>query len=405
MKKCILCVAATLLACPAGAMASGWRIPEQSVDSTAKAGANIASSSHADTAYYNPARMGFLEDRWQVEADLTYIYLSAVEYEDARTSAYNDTSEDENFFIPTGFMVSPDFGGTRFGLSVTAPYGLAKHWKSGYGKAFVEEFSLEVIEINPVVSYTFNDWISIAAGPRLLLASGSVKSDATVIGTELGRSVDTDKASWGWNAAVDVRPMTGLDLAVTWRSYVDMKFDDTVNLNLMGTEVSPTADLSIPAPAVLAVSVAYDVTDSVNVELTWDRTFWSEYDTFDFNFHTDIPGNPFEAPVARNWEDSDAFRLGITWKASSVLTLMGGFAYDQSPVNDATLDFSVPDADAWIYSLGAQYKVSENLELGLAALYDYKQDRTNKADPTGVVYGKFSNASALLITGSVSYMF
>jgi len=147
------------------------------------------------------------------------------------------------------------------------------------------------------------------------------------------------------------------------------------------------------------------VTDRVNVELTWDRTFWSEYDTFDFNFHTYIPGNPFEAAVPRNWEDSDAFRLGLTWKASSVLTLMGGFAYDQSPVNDVTLDFSVPDAHAWIYSLGGQYKLSENLELGLAVLYDYKQDRTNKTDPTGVVYGKFSNASALLLTGSVSYMF
>ena len=58
------------------------------------------------------------------------------------------------------------------------------------------------------------------------------------------------------------------------------------------------------------------------------------------------------------------------------LTLMGGFAYDETPVPAENIGFELPDSDAWIYSLGAQYKVNEKLDIGIAALYDYKESRS-----------------------------
>ena len=60
MKKRISVLALASIFAAGSAMASGWRIPEQSVDSTAKAGANIASSKRGDTAYYNPANMAWM---------------------------------------------------------------------------------------------------------------------------------------------------------------------------------------------------------------------------------------------------------------------------------------------------------------------------------------------------------
>ena len=84
MKKKISVLALASIFVAGSAMASGWRIPEQSVDSTAKAGANIASSTHADTAYYNPANMAWMEDAWHVELDATWIHLYEIDYEDAR---------------------------------------------------------------------------------------------------------------------------------------------------------------------------------------------------------------------------------------------------------------------------------------------------------------------------------
>jgi long-chain fatty acid transport protein len=403
-------------------MASGWRIPEQSVDSTAKAGANIASSTRADTAYYNPANMAWMEDTWHAQLDATYIYLSKIDYDDKRGSDFDGESEAENFLIPTGFLVTPSYAGARFGLSITAPAGLAKQWKDPWPKTFAQKFSLEVIEVNPTVSYSFGDMVSIAAGPRMLYAKATVKSDGTIpggpAGYKLSRDMDGDTTEWGWNVALAVKPIEKLNISATYRSKVDLDFHDDADLKfgLLGIGVPLTkatyhADVSVPVPAVFALSFAYDVLDNLNVELTWDRTFWSKYKDLDFNFSPETPptatnplGNPFEAPVDKDWDDTNCFRIGLTYGVTDYLTLMGGFAYDQNPIPGDTIGFELPDSNAWIYSLGAQYKVNEQLDLGIAALYDYKESRKETSD-NGQVDGKFTNASALLVSVGMNYKF
>ena len=405
MKKAISVVALASIFTAGSAMASGWRIPEQSVDSTAKAGANIASSTRADTAYFNPANMAWMEDTTHVEFDATYIYLSPIEYEDARTSAFNGESEDEHFFLPELFVVSPSLGGARIGLAVVEPFGLSKRWKDPYQRAVAEEFSLAVIEVNPTVSYSFANMVSIAAGPRMLYADATVKSDASGLGVPLSREMEGDVVEWGWNAAVSVKPMEKLNISATYRSNVDLEFEDDAKLNLLGTRVTLDADVSIPAPAVFALSVAYDVLDNLNVELTWDRTFWSEYETLDFNFSPAIPGNPFEPAQARDWDDTDAFRIGATYGVTKALDLMVGFAYDENPAPEEHIGFELPDSDAWIYSIGAQYKLNEKMDIGVAMLYDYKESREVQVNPTDRIYGEFTNASALLVSVGLNYRF
>jgi long-chain fatty acid transport protein len=406
MKKAISVLALTSIFTAGSAMASGWRIPEQSVDSTAKVGANIASSTRADAAYFNPANMAWMADTFHAQLDATYIYLSAIEYDDARNAFFDGESEEEHFLAPTGFLVSPSYGGARFGLSITEPFGLSKRWKDPYPKAVAEEFSLTVIEVNPTVSYSFGKMVSVAAGPRMLYADAKVKSDASGLGTPLSRNLEDDIVEWGWNAAISVKPIDKLNISATYRSNVDLDFEDnSAELNLLGRRLTLNADVSIPAPAVFALSVAYDVLANLNVELTWDRTFWSEYENLDFNFTPAIPGNPFEPAQVRDWDDTDAFRIGLTYGATKSLDLMVGFGYDKNPEPTATVGFELPDSDAWLYSIGAQYKISDKMDVGMALLYDYKETREVQVRPTDRVYGEFTDASALLVTVGVNYRF
>jgi len=405
MKKAISVMALTSILAAGSAMASGWRIPEQSVDSTAKAGANIASSSRGDTAYFNPANMSWMADTTHLELDATYIYLSAVNYEDSRNPAYDGESEEEHFLLPQLFAVSPSLGGARLGLAVVEPAGLSKRWKDPYQKAVAEEFSLAVIEVNPSVSYSFAKMVSVAAGARMVYADATVKSDASGLGMPLSREMEGDVVEWGWNAAVSVKPMEKLNISATYRSNVDLEFEDDAKLNLMGKRMTLDADVTIPVPAVFALSAAYDVLDNLNVELTWDRTFWSEYEALDFNFSPAIPGNPFEPAQARNWDDTDAFRIGVTYGVTKSLDLMIGFGYDENPAPDNTVGFELPDSDAWLYSLGAQYKLNEKMDIGIAMLYDYKESRKVEVNATDRVYGEFTDASALLVSVGLNYRF
>ncbi len=405
MKKKLSVLALVSVFAAGSAFASGWRIPEQSVDSTAKAGANIASSTRGDTAYYNPANMSWMADTWTLEGDLTYLYLSPIEYEDSRSPILNGESESEHFIIPTGFFVSPSYGGARFGFALVAPAGLSKQWEDPYPKTYAEEFSLTVLEANPTVSYGLGDMFSIAGGVRMIYADATVKSDGSGMGIPLSRSMEGDTLEWGWNAAAAFKPMDALNISATYRSHIDLEFEDKADLNLMGNLMTLDTTVDVPVPAVFALSVAYDVLENLNVELTWDRTFWSEYEHLHFHFTPTIPGNPFETPVSKNWDDTDAFRLGLTYGVNDTVTLMGGFGYDNNPAPAENIGFELPDSNAWLYSLGMQYKVNEKMELGIAALYDYKESRKVEVIPSDVVYGEFTNASALLITAGINYKF
>jgi long-chain fatty acid transport protein len=408
MKKKISVLALASVFAAGSALASGWRIPEQSVDSTAKAGANIASSTRGDTAYYNPANMAWMEDTWHAELDATYIYLSEIDYDDSRSSIFDGSSEAENFFVPTGFVVSPSYSGARFGLAIVAPAGLSKQWKDPYPRTFAQKFSLEVIEVNPTASYSFGDMVSIAAGARFLHAHAEVKSSGYDFGIPLARKMEDSTTEWGWNVALAVKPVEKLNISATYRSKVDLDFDDNATLAFGPFSNLPyDADVSVPVPAVFALSFAYDVLDNLNVELTWDRTFWSKYKELDFNFKPGAPGVPpappqFEDPQDRDWDDTNAFRIGLTYALNDTWTLMGGFAYDENPAPEKNISFELPDSDAWIYSLGAQYKVNEQMDLGIAALYDYKESRKVENED---IDGKFTNASALLISVGMNYRF
>jgi long-chain fatty acid transport protein len=348
-----------------------------------------------------------MEDTFHLEVDATYLYLSEIEYEDSDPALSGD-SEGEHFLIPTGFMVSPSYGGARFGFAITAPAGLAKRWNDPYPKTFAEKFSLEVIEANPTVSYSFGNMVSIAAGARMLYANAEVRSNGYEAGIPLARDMEDDTVEWGWNAAISVKPIEELNISATYRSKVDLDFEDVASLSFGPFLNLPyNADVSVPVPAVFALSVAYDVLQNLNVELTWDRTFWSDYEDLDFNFSPGATGVPpalevFEAPMPKDWDDTNAFRIGLTWDVNATWTLMGGFAYDENPAPAENIGFELPDSDAWIYSIGAQYKVSEKMDLGIAALYDYKETRTIENDN---IDGKFSNASALLVTVGMNYRF
>ena len=388
--------------------ASGYRIPEQSAESTAKAGAHVASAVHADSVYYNPANMAWAENAWQAEGNLTYLHLTSIEYSDSRSTRFDGDSEKENFLLPTLFALSPEYHNFRFGFSITEPYGLAKRWDDPYPKTFAQEFDLKVIEFNPTVAYRFNDYISIAGGIRLLYNDATVKSSGiNAAGISAIRDMDGDTTEWGYNLALSVKPNQQSNISVTYRSNVDLDFDGdaTLSTNLGPQTVNTGTSVTIPAPAVLAIAGAYTF-DRLTVELEWDRTFWSEYETLAFNYNTPLT-NPalagaFGRVLPKDWEDTNAFRIGLTYQLTDAVALMGGFAYDENPVPEDTLGFELPDSDAWLYSLGARFSLNKNMDLSVGLLYDYKEERDVTNDQ---IDGTFEGASAFLVTTGFSYKF
>jgi long-chain fatty acid transport protein len=408
-----LCRGAALsLAAAAVLNAAGYKLPEQSVNSMALGAAYVAHTTGADSAYYNPANMAFMDPESQyVEAALTLVHLPAIDYEGvqffppATVVSAPGSSKVEN--IPVGHLhyVSPAFGDWRFGVSVVAPGGLSKRWETPVQKLFAEEFSLKIVEVNPSFSYRVNDQFSVGGGLRLVYTDGTVKSDGTEAGLPFKRDMTGDVIAFGYNLALAWHPIPDLQFAVTYRSNVDLDVEGNAKIYLGGAKIyDGNADVTIPLPATLSVAAAKTFDERLTVELVYERTFWSKYKQLDFNYDVALP--VFDKPIDKSWKDTNTYRIGLTYLWDDRLTLMAGYAYDETPVPGRTLGYELPDSDAHIFSAGFRYKQTDNLEWGVAVLYDHKKSRniTLGTNQSGIG-GTFDKGGAILTTVGFQYRF
>lgn len=387
---CFLLASTTLLATASSGYSAGYQIPNQSTRAVGIAGATVAYSTGPDASYYNPANMSFLEDGWLLETSVTFLYLPSIEYTDNRSPQFNGSSESEMFYLPQIHLASDRFHNFRFGFSLIYPYGLAKRWDEPYPAASAREFSLDVIEANPTFSYMFGDTFSVGGGARIIYGEGEVENGAQ----GLSRELTGDDVQLGYNLAATYRPIPQFRVAATYRSEVTMELEGDANLAAMmgGVPVaaydgSASIDVALPAVFSLATSYSFDV---LTFELTWNRTFWSAVEDFDFNYDQSFLGTPFDGfdrPLVKNWDDSDAIRFGLTWSVTKTLDATFGFAVDETPVGENTLGFELPDSDAYMYTTGIQYQVSEGLRLGISYMYHHTTSREVQGDSVASLPG------------------
>jgi long-chain fatty acid transport protein len=387
------------------AEASGFRIANQSLAAVGLSGAHVAFTPGPDASYYNPANMVWQADQWQAETSLTCLSLPSITYTDNRSAALNGSSDSELFFMPLVHLVSPQYNDVRFGFSLTYPYGLAKQWSQPFPKGSAEQFSLTTVEANPTVAYQLTPWLSLGAGLRAVYAKGEVDNEALsppfdLHGlTALSRSADADDVQLGYNLALSVRPTEQWSLVAAYRSEIDLNLTGTSDLKAflgptpwLAASGATSVDITLPAVLSLAVACSFD---RLTVELGWDRTYWSSFRELDFQYDRSYLGTPFDAfdrAVAKNWQDADAYRLGLTYAWNDRWTATLGFAYEKTPVPSATLGFELPDTDAKVYSAGLRYRFSSDVEVGFS--YMYHRTRTRSVTNDAGIDGTFTDGGA-----------
>ena len=382
------------------AFGAGYQIPNQSNRAVGIAGANVAFTTGPDASYYNPANMSFLDDAWMLETSLTFLHLPSVEYTDNRSPLFDGSSESEMFYLPQIHLTSKDMSNFRFGFSLIYPYGLSKRWDDAYPAATAKEFSLDVIEANPTFSYQIGETFSFGGGARFIYSEGKVENGVP----GLSREVEGDDFQLGYNIAATYRPVKQWRLAATYRSEVTLDLEgDGEMLAAVGqvpvASYDDTSSVEIVLPAVFSLATSYTVAD-VTMEITWNRTFWSAVKNFDFEYEQSFLGTPFDGfdrPLTKNWEDSDALRFGITWAVLDAVDATFGFAIDETPVQENSLGFELPDSDAYMYSTGLQYAYSETLSLGLSYMYHHTTNLSVSGDPVAglpAIDGTFKGGGA-----------
>jgi long-chain fatty acid transport protein len=293
------------------------------------------------------------------------------------------------------------------GVSLTVPGGLTKRWEDQPQKSFAEEFTLKVIELNPSLSYRVADNFSIGGGLRVIYSEGVVKSSG-----EASRDMEGDTVEFGYNLAMSYKPTSDVTLAVTYRSNIDLEEEGSAKIYAGDTlAYDGPASVMVPLPAALNLAISKTWEERFTLEFNYERTFWSAYENLDFNYATPLPSDEltyfFDDPKAKNWKDTDTFRLGATVKMDNKITAMFGFAIDETPAPLETLGFELPDSDAKIFSMGFRYQQSEQLSWGASFLYDSKESISMPAgindNPVLAYGGSFHEGGAFLTTVGIAY--
>lgn len=385
-------------------MAGGYKIPEQSLNSMALSAAYIAHTTGADTNYFNPANMVFMdESQSYLEGGITLAHLPSNVYSLGPASG---ESEVEDLPIPFFHYVAPAIGDFRWGVSMAVPGGLTKRWENQPQQSFAEEFTLKVVELNPNVSYKITDNFSIGGGLRLIYSEGVVKSTGDV-----SRDMEGDTFEFGYNLAMAYKPTSDINFAMTYRSNINLNEEGTAKLYAGPTlAYSGDASVEVPLPAAFNVAISKTWQDKFTLEFNYERTFWSEYENLDFEYGGENIGNLtpyFDSAIPKNWKDTNTFRIGATIEMDNKITAMMGFAIDETPAPIETLGFELPDSDAKIFSMGFRYQQTEDISWGAAFLYDSKESISMPAgsneNPVLWNGGSFHEGGAFLTTVGVAY--
>lgn len=391
------------LLCTSMLFGAGYQIPSNSINSYALATAYVANANGADSAYFNPANMVYNEDVNEIEASLTYIVLPSMKYSPTSATTPIRTKR-HDAVIPSIHYVSPKLtdNGLRFGFSVTVPYGLTREWSDQPAMASAKKFALETIELNPSIALAITKDFSIAVGLRYVQGNGEVELDA-LPAYSVNMSGDDD--AFAYNIALSYKATNALQLALTYRSALTltMQGDAAVTLGLLNTTTASSLEVEIPDNLILAA--AYTLSEQTTLEITYDKTFWSKVTKIDFNYTNPIIEGALGGSTPRLWDDTIAYRLGVTHKVNDTLTLMGGIAYSTNAATEQYTSFSSPESDSMTYAFGGRYAFNDTLDIGLSLVYaDYKDRTSNHTSPTGV-RGTFSEKDAFALTTGIAYKF
>jgi long-chain fatty acid transport protein len=400
--------------------AGGYKIPEQSLNSMALGAAYVAHTMGADSAYFNPANMVFLEDKQYIAGGVTLAHLPQIDY--TLSTPVSGNSKEEDIIIPNMHYVSNAFNDFRWGVSFVVPGGLTKRWETPFQKAYAQEFTLKILELNPSLAYKVSEKMSVAMGVRVIYSEGIVKSnsaDAHAINPAVAsasRDMEGDTVAFGYNLAVTYKPTSDINVAMTYRSNVDLNEEGNAEITAepYGVLYNGASSVEVPLPAALNVAISKTWGDKLTLEFNYERTFWSSYETLDFKYSGQgneyVPA-AFDQPLAKNWKDTNTFRVGATIKMDNKITFMTGFSIDETPVPAETIGFELPDSDAKIFSMGFNYQQTEQFSWGVAFLYDSKETRSLTSGEYIDSYsllnngGSFEGGGAYLTTLGMAYEF
>jgi long-chain fatty acid transport protein len=407
---------------PVVAFAGGFAANEQGAKASGMANAFAAQADDPTAVYFNPAGIVQL-DGTQVTLGVSPVIPGATFESNTNDPAFRHTSvgqkthlDDDPVFIPNAYLTQKISDRVSFGFATFSNFGLETNWPDDWEGRFIvggTKAELITLSVNPVLAFKPWDRVSFAVGPVMQYLDVDLRKKQFTGGAfgEPDAKFTGDDTAWGWNAALLVWLTEDIKVGASYRSQVSHRIHGQLefsqNVPALGlNDTGFTANFKTPANAYMGLAWTLG---PLTLEFDAQWTDWSSYNELKAEFNNPVGGQP-ELIVEEDWHDAWGYRFGAQFTVTEYLDVRAGIAYDESPIPAKSVSPRIPGSDRWIYAAGLgghfegftadlayQYVDAESVKLGSVGGDD--------APVPGQLEGKFKDVDAHIIAFNLSYSF
>jgi len=417
------------LALPLASQASSFQLPTDGAAGYARANAGGSLFANDPTAAFNnPAAMAFFTAPM---IQVTGIGIRPVadfngQFQDQQGKPVSGNNKDGfGKFVPFPNVVAvvPVNDRLSLGGSITVPYGLQNDYgKNWQGRYFGTETKLQSVAVSLSAGFKVNDEFSVGVGVMGQRTKAQLNSTLDPYGTaaglfggnplagapqsgDVGLNVNVQKKfAFGYFGGFEWKPTQQDSVGLSYHSRVRQTLSGVYDvygsaaskgLLSLGPALFPnaglptlnpngdTANAELDTPAYASLSWLHAFNDRFSLAATTQWTNWANFQSLVLTSH----GNTLLS-IPENFKDSWSYSIGGDYKLTDQWTLRAGLGYDETPTNSATRDPRLPDGSRRIVGIGAGYQATDHIGFDVAYQHQFVgKVRVNQTNPLGLGLG------------------
>jgi len=372
-------------------LGNGIAINEQSVSGMGTSFAGRASAvNDASILFGNPAGLSKLE-RPEVVGGFGLVKAN-VDIDDASAETHKGDMVPLTP-VPFAYYASPIDEKFSWGLGLYVPYALISDYEKSFGGRFKGQYSkIEVVTLQPTLSYQINDRVSVGFGPTINKIKGKLVNkldNSAALGTgETKVGIKGDDVAYGFNVGLMVDVTDSLTWGLTYHSKVDYTLEGRTRItNGSGPIFSQfkgdyDASLDFTTPETIDTSVTYKLDDQWTLYAGTTFTRWSRLQ----EIVVENEGTPSllgmqpigEVSEELKWHNTWSYAIGASYQLNPQWVLRTGLAIDPSPAENEHRSVRIPVGNRKVFSVGAGW--SPNPDLTIDVAYSYLQESSAKVN-------------------------
>ncbi len=390
MKKRSLLLGALLLSSVI-TFGAGFQLNLQGIRQLAMGGSGVAVPWDVSTIYYNPG--GLTSIRGLQAYGSVHALIPNLRYVEAPTGNYTADTK-EAVYTPFNVYIGAPLGyksPVSVGVAVYTPFGTGIAWDENWkGRYIVQDINLQTIFIQPTVAYKFNDQISLGAG--FVYGTGNIEVNRAVPlmnnnGQDGQANLKGDANGVGFNLGLHIKATNRVWFGLSYRSQVKMKVKRgfatfKVPSSMSGSFPYTAFKADLTLPQVFTAGLGFKASNKLILTLDANFVGWSSYDSLIFDYENNTAALQ-DTRSPRHYKNTVSIRAGANYKFSDKVSGMLGAAWDPTPVKNGFVSPELPDNNHIITAVGLTYKPSKRLTLMGVFEYVITPNRTSAVDEAG----------------------